>query len=47
MAGSDLWRGSLFLMLPLCTDEFVWKCSWLFTVKFTNVNMFQMEDVKT
>jgi hypothetical protein len=36
----DLWRWSLFLVLTLCIAEFVWKCSWLFTTKFINVNMY-------
>jgi hypothetical protein len=34
-----LWRWPLFLVLTLCIVEFDWKCSWLFTIKFINVNM--------
>ena len=31
-----LWRLCLFLVLILCIDEFVWKISWLLTMKLIN-----------
>jgi hypothetical protein len=41
-----VWSWLLFLVLTLCVVEFVWKCSWLFTVKFINENMCSHGRVK-
>jgi hypothetical protein len=30
----------LFLVLTLCIAEFFWECSWLFTIKFINLNKY-------
>jgi hypothetical protein len=33
-------------MLTLCTVELVWKCSWLFTMKSSNDNMYSRGRVR-
>ena len=42
-----LWKWCLFLVLILCTDEFLWKGLSLFTIKYCNDNIYWHITVKS